>query len=66
MEFNSDKCRVMHIDKKSLNSEFALIITTLQSTDSDRDLGLLVDKSFKLSEHCNKAANSANVVIRDD
>ena len=63
MEFNSDKCKVMHIGRKSLNSEYTLNNTMLKSTEGERDLGVLVDKCFKFSEHCNKVANSANVVI---
>lgn len=63
MEFNSEKCKVMHIGRKSLNSEYALNNTILKSTEEERDLGVLVDKSFKFSEHCNKVANSANAVI---
>ena len=54
MEFNSYKCQVMHIGKKSLNSQYALNSKTLKSTESERDLEVLVDKSFKFSKHCNK------------
>ena len=63
MEFNSDKCQVMHIGKKNLNNQYVLNNNNLKSTESERDLGILVDKSFKFSEHCNKVANSANAVI---
>ena len=63
MEFNSDKCQVMHVGKKNLNSQYVLNSNTLKPTESERDLGVLVDKSFKFSEHCNRAANSANAVI---
>ena len=63
VEFNSDKCKVMHIGKKSLNCEYKLNSITLKPTVSERDLGVLVDKSFKFSDHCNKVANSANAVI---
>ena len=27
------------------------------------DLGVIIDRSLKLSEHCNKVANSANVTL---
>src|SRR5207244_3360019 len=63
MEFNTDKCRVMHIGKKSLNNQYVLHNNILKPTVSERDLGVLVDKSFKFSENCNSVANSANVVI---
>ena len=53
----------MHIGRKSLNSEYALNNTILKSAEEERDLGVLVDKSFKFSEHCNKLANSVNAVI---
>lgn len=63
MEFNADKCHVMHIGKKTLNSQYVLNGSTLKPTESERDLGVLVDKSCKFSEHCNKVANSANAVL---
>ena len=63
MEFNSDKCRVMHIGRKNLNNQYFLNNNNLKPTESERDLGVLVDKSFKFSENCNKVANSANAVI---
>ena len=63
VEFNSDKCKVMHIGKKSLNCEYKLNSITLKLTESERDMGTEVDKSFKFSDRCNKIANSANAVI---
>ena len=53
----------MRLGKKSLNSQYVLCNNILKSTESERDLGVLIDKSFKFSEQCNKAANSANAVI---
>ena len=46
-----------------MHCEYTLKCTTLKRTDSERDLGVLVEKSFKFSDHCNKVANSANAVI---
>jgi len=63
MEFNVDKCQVMHLGKNSLNSQYTLGGCTLKPTESERDLGVFVDKTFKFSEQCNKAANSANAII---
>ena len=63
MEFNVDKCHVMHLGKNSLNSQYTLGGSILKPTESERDLGVFIDKSFKFSEQCNKAANSANAVI---
>ena len=63
MKFNCDKCRVMHVGNKNLINQYSLNNNTLKPTDIERDLGVLVDKSFKFSENCNKIANSANAVI---
>jgi len=63
MEFNSEKCRVMHIGRKNLNNQYFLNNNILKPTEIERDLGVLVDKSFTLNENCNKVANSANAVI---
>ena len=43
MEFNIDKCQVMHLGKKSLNSQYVLSGNALKPTESERDLGVLVE-----------------------
>ena len=36
VEFNSDKCKMMHIVKNSLHCEYTLNSTTLKPTESER------------------------------
>lgn len=63
MNFNIDKCAVIHLGKNNPNYDYCLYNTTLRSTDMERDLGVLIDKTMKFSEHCNAVAKSANATL---
>ena len=68
MEFNSDKCKVMHIGKKNPHFSytmggFAPAGTILAKTECEKDLGILVHSSLKPSAQCAAAAKKANSVL---
>lgn len=63
MEFNVNKCSVIHLGNHNANYEYSLNNTTLKTSDKERDLGVLVDKTLKFSEHCNVVAKSANSTL---
>ena len=60
MKFNSDKCSVMHLGSNNPRSEYTLYGTMLKSSEQERDLGVIVEPTFKFTEQCNIAANKAN------
>ena len=63
MQFNIDKCSVIHLGKNNPNSRYTLCNKEIKSTTNERDLGVIVDSSMKFSEHCNAIARSANATL---
>jgi len=52
MEFNIDKCKVMHVGKTNIHSIYHMSNTVLGTTSEENDLGLLVSDDLKVSKHC--------------
>ena len=63
MEFNVDKCAVLHTGYKNPCNKYAFCNGVLKSVESERDLGVMVDNKVKFSAQCSKAANSANASL---
>jgi ribonuclease P/MRP protein subunit RPP40 len=63
MKFNTEKCKVMHLGKNNPVNQYMLDNKNLEESGSERDLGVIIDKSLKFSEHCNKVANTANAIL---
>jgi hypothetical protein len=60
MTFNVDKCVVMHVGSNNVNSSYVLGNNNLKSSNKEKDLGIIMDNSFKFSEQCNTAIKNAN------
>ena len=63
MQFNIDKCSVIHLGKNNPNSRYTLCNKEIKTTTNEPDLGVIVDSSMKFSEHCNAIARSANATL---
>jgi ribonucleases P/MRP protein subunit RPP40 len=63
MEFNKDKCMVMHVGKSNCKTVYKLGDTILKSSTQERDLGIIVDNSIKFTEQCNAAISNANSTL---
>lgn len=63
MQFNVEKCSVLHLGYKNRHLKYKLGNCDLQGTDRETDLGVLVDKTLKFSEQCKTAAKSANSTL---
>jgi len=63
MNFNTDKCAVMHLGRTNPSSQYVLNDKHLKELEKERDLGIIIDRNLKFSEHCNKVANTANVTL---
>ena len=63
MNFNVDKCAVLHLGNKNPCTQYKFCNSVLNSVEEERDLGVLVDKNLKFSLQCNKAVNSANSAL---
>ena len=58
--FNTKKCKVMHISKKNSSVDYFMDGTKLESVNVERDLGVLISNDLKVSSQCLKASNTAN------
>lgn len=52
MPFNAAKCKVMHIGYRNPQSEYFLQGKALESTDSEKDLGVVITSDLKFSKQC--------------
>ena len=63
MAFNTAKCKVMHIGRNNPRYQYVMGGHTLEATEVERDIGVLVSSDLKPSEQCAKAASTANAVL---
>ena len=63
MEFNTKKCKVMHIGKNNKKFQYTMNGNILETTEEERDLGVIIDNTLKPSAQCRKAATKARVVL---
>ena len=63
MEFNKDKCVVMHIGATNNKHPYIMGNKILNSTNMERDLGVLIESNCKVSEQCIKAVKKANSML---
>jgi hypothetical protein len=63
MPFNIGKCKVMHVGKKNIKSDYKLTDQVLSKTTEEKDLGVFFSENFKPSFNCNKASKSANKIV---
>ena len=59
----SDKCKVLHFGTKNVESEYMLGNQVLESVTMERDLGVLVQDSLKVSEQCTNVVKTCNRIL---
>ena len=52
MRFNVGKCKVMHIGHRNPKSQYILKGTALESSDTEKDLGVTITSDLKFSKQC--------------
>ena len=57
------KCKVLHVGRNNKKFEYFMNGEKLDSVDSERDIGVIVDKSLKPSLQCAEAARRASGVL---
>ena len=63
MEFNVDKCSVMHLVKNDMCADYSLFNKQIKVSEKERDLGIIVDNKLRFSEQCNAVVNKANSTL---
>ena len=63
MDFNIQKCKVMHIGNSNPKHTYYMQGEILNAVESEKDLGVWCDKSLKPSLHCQEASRIAKGVL---
>jgi len=63
MAFNVDKCVVVHFGNQNKHHEYEMGGCKLKESVLERDLGVMISSSGKVSEQCHIAATKANSVL---
>lgn len=63
MEFNIQKCKILHFGSKNPNYEYFMNGVKLQKVDSEKDVGVVIHSSLKPSSQCKESARKASYVL---
>ena len=63
MEFNFDKCKVIHFGSRNNEHNYTMNNSVLKVVDEEIDLGITVTKNLKFSKQCAKSVKKANKVL---
>jgi hypothetical protein len=63
MEFNLEKCKVMHIGYKNTKVAYKFFGATLNETEVEKDLGILISNDLKVTKQCIAAEKKAMKIL---
>ena len=63
LPFNATKCKVLHFGANDLRHPYMLNNPTLESTKSEKDLGIIIDEDMKYHVHTTSATKKSNQVF---
>ena len=63
MEFNVDKCKIMHLGKTNPKHTYTMGGTSLTVTTAEKDLGVLIDDKLNFRSHIKEIVSKANRVL---
>ena len=63
MLFNIDKCVVIHAGNNNKQYNYKMGDKEIRKSTKERDLGIIVASSGKVSEKCNTAAKKTNIAL---
>jgi ribonuclease P/MRP protein subunit RPP40 len=63
MQYNVDKCHILHVGKDNMKHEYQLGGRTLEASKWEKDVGVIINDDLKPSLQCARAAAKANQVL---
>ncbi|PKU46006.1 hypothetical protein llap_3707 [Limosa lapponica baueri] len=63
MEFNKEKCKILHLRRNNPIHQYMLAATQLESSLAEKDLGVLVDTKLNMSQKGALGAKKENVIL---
>ena len=63
MQFNADKCKIIHFGRRNPEFEYSINGHTLETVEEEKDVGVMISCDLKPSKQCAKAAKKANSVL---
>ena len=63
MIFNTDKCKVIHYGKGSINFKYSMCGKVLDEASSEKDLGVTFTKDLKVRQQCEEAYKKASQIL---
>ena len=63
MEFNVDKCTVIHMGRSNMEHNYRMGENNIRKIDKERDLGVIIDHTGKVSEQVKVAVKKANAML---
>ena len=63
MQYNVDKCHILHVGKNNLRHEYRLGGRALEASKFEKDVGVIINDDLKPSLQCARAAAKANQVL---
>ena len=63
MQFNASKCKVLHFGKKNKEHSYKIGEAILETSDTEKDLGVYVQSNLKPDKHIDEAVKKANQIL---
>ena len=63
MEFNVSKCKIMHLGHNNPKNSYSMGGLTLEETEEERDLGVIIDNKLDFGKHIRTIVGKANRVL---
>jgi len=63
LEFNVDKCKVIHFGRDNPNTVYAIDGKSVKVVTEEKDLGIIVNKDLKVAHQCAVATKAANRIL---
>ena len=63
MPFNVNKCKVMHTGHRNPHAQYSLLGNHLESTETEKDLGVVISSDLKFSKQCIEAEKKAQRIL---